>query len=931
MSWTPSASVEALTLTELIEHRLDPSLSYRTLTTEHFHFHYPDHLSELAASIAANAEVIYHRTTEWFNSEPPTPTHVVLYEKADRPQIFAFIHPHRQIFFDVSLPHFGTGLNDYADWHEWLLTHEFAHVVHMEASGEPYQTAARLLGSWFKPNRLTPRWFKEGVAVRAETELTPHGRGGATFYRAVLRAAAAENKLFDTNYLSPNNFYNERYKTWPWPNRGYILGELLSQKLISRAPPSTLVSEIGESFPTRLTTALQASGFNDTNDLWSQALTGAQQRAERELQEIQQRPLTKLEFLTDDGFWYAGLTISPDGNRLLATRDGPQRGKEIISLTQTEGRWAPPKALLSRTTGYQTSISNSSRFVAFDQSFWHRGNYLLSDIMLYDLKNSAYVSQSRKLRARDPDIHPDGFHLVYVVNEAGKNRLEESNSGFGERRVLIDATSFDRISTPRYSPDGRSIAVGIHNNNAGEDIVLIERASGRRHVLIADGSINRDIAWSPAGDAILYASDRSGVFNIYAHSLKNGTSHQLTNVIGGAHSPALSPDGRWLYLLALRAGGYDIARTKIDQQQVLPITPLAAPPAASKPNPAPPRTYESVGYRPAQYLLPQYVQPQVLFREETTQVGIRLGAVDPLYFHHYELELRRDRDSGTTVGEFFYFNGVNDTAYDVSIIRDVVRIAANDQNKDTTYAEVNADIFLNDRHTFYLRPGLNYQETDFDGESEYYGFNLGLRYNTEFTQLGYSFPETGTFFDLDATYYRGSGDSPSHWRGQLSLETHRPLGKPRHALHGTLSAAWVGDDLANNLVSVGGIARFPLYVKSDIELLGYEPNQFLTKSIAVAGLGYTFPLKDIQFGWFGSRITFGRLSANLRTQAAVMEGERKHAFTIGLELNQDIDLLAQLDLKATLGFYHADDSVGSENRVLFTLTGLPLIKHKARR
>ena len=40
----------------------------------------------------------------------------------------------RQIFLDTALPR-QLGLDEYANWHDWIITHEYAHIVHLGTMG----------------------------------------------------------------------------------------------------------------------------------------------------------------------------------------------------------------------------------------------------------------------------------------------------------------------------------------------------------------------------------------------------------------------------------------------------------------------------------------------------------------------------------------------------------------------------------------------------------------------------------------------------------------------------------------------------------------------------------------------------------------------------------------------------------------------------
>ena len=159
-------------LKELLDNRLDPELRYRTIETPHFSIHYPEELEEVAGRMSRLAESAHERVTGALRSEPQGRTHIVLAHKADQPESFTFVFPHRQIFLDISLPHLGMGMNDFADWYDWLLVHEYAHVVHMDTTAGPARALSAAFGNWLRPNMTVPAWVKEGLAEDTRMVLT---------------------------------------------------------------------------------------------------------------------------------------------------------------------------------------------------------------------------------------------------------------------------------------------------------------------------------------------------------------------------------------------------------------------------------------------------------------------------------------------------------------------------------------------------------------------------------------------------------------------------------------------------------------------------------------------------------------------------------------------------------------------------------------
>jgi Tol biopolymer transport system component/DNA-binding winged helix-turn-helix (wHTH) protein len=62
-------------------------------------------------------------------------------------------------------------------------------------------------------------------------------------------------------------------------------------------------------------------------------------------------------------------------------------------------------------------------------------------------------------------------------------------------------------------------------------------------------------AWSPDGQALVYASDREGGFDLYVQRLGEADPSRLTTALEADWQPAWSPDGRWLAFRSERAGG----------------------------------------------------------------------------------------------------------------------------------------------------------------------------------------------------------------------------------------------------------------------------------------------------------------------------------------------------------------------------------------
>jgi Tol biopolymer transport system component len=93
------------------------------------------------------------------------------------------------------------------------------------------------------------------------------------------------------------------------------------------------------------------------------------------------------------------------------------------------------------------------------------------------------------------------------------------------------------VTSPVRSPDGRRTAF-----TALGDLWLTER--GQPEHLTDDRYVELDPAFSPDGDALVFASERTGQFELWRLSLRDRRLTQLTFGALHPHRPVVSPDGR---------------------------------------------------------------------------------------------------------------------------------------------------------------------------------------------------------------------------------------------------------------------------------------------------------------------------------------------------------------------------------------------------
>ncbi len=922
---------------ELIDNRLNPGLNYDTIETPHFSIHYPEHLKEPAVKISNVCEKVYKNVSGYFGWDLNEKTHIVVSDRSDQVSLFTIGFPHKQIFFDIS-PRLNSllGLNEYGDWYEWLLTHEFGHVYQQDRKAGVYSFLENIVGATSQPNMAAPAWFKEGLSTILETNLTQKGRGNGPFYRMYIRQAVLGGDLNNPDFVSLDTINNHLAPTWPWTIRAYVFGYYLVRKMDEHTKRSVeLVQKVAAGLPYGFEKYFREVTSQSLFDFWQDLKKDLTSEFSQEIRNIESQKLTTLKYLTDSGFYKSGLTLSPNGKWLLSTQVVPEKETRIIRLKLDgplahESNLLNEEFILDRSSGSQISFSKSSRFIAFDEASRFQKYYTLNDVAIYDLKEKQYSSISPHLRARDPDIHPDGKHLVFVLNDKGKNYLKTADTAWENQVDLLGNVGFSRISNPRFSADGSSIVMTIHNEDSGgEDLVLY---SNQKAVpLVSNGSLNFGPTWVPGKNQIIFSSDmRDGVFNIYLYDLNSKKVSKLTNVVGGLFYPVVSSDLASLYCVSYHSNGYDIVQIafdptqteKIDEKTLLTSLKQSYMPSEALPNSP---QIDSKIYSGLHYLSPQYLTPSVLFLPDTFQIGATLGAVDPLFLHHYELTLREDAGTKTPVGRVFYYNGANETSWDL----DLSRQSYPDVESGLPFQKVRGQLGLtipikNFLQNSFVRPHVDYSKTDFDHETNNFGAGVSLIDDTEFTQWGLSFPEQGHYTELGGIhYFPGSAGNSDYSILSFKYRRHAQI-SGRTIYHAALdvSAYLSQNPDLNNAILLGSKISFPYSWESDINFFGYPTNNFLARDTQVITQRVSFSLSQLET-FFGSwtPLYLQRVSGAVVAQVgrANVFTEKVYPWSVGLEIYQDFILGHLFGLRGSLGVYQGDAGLGGQTQGILSI------------
>lgn len=145
--------------------------------------------------------------------------------------------------------------------------------------------------------------------------------------------------------------------------------------------------------------------------------------------------------------------------------------------------------------------------------------------------------------------------LVYVRNIIDSDiwKLPIQNGQPAAPTAIIASTK--REWEPRYSPDGKRIVFASDRTGVSEIWIANADGSGLTQLTNVKSNTTGGARWSPDGKQIAFVSQVAGQSEIYMMDAQGGAPIRITNNSAHDTAPVWSPDGKWIYFASDRFGG----------------------------------------------------------------------------------------------------------------------------------------------------------------------------------------------------------------------------------------------------------------------------------------------------------------------------------------------------------------------------------------
>ncbi|MFC1682908.1 BamA/TamA family outer membrane protein [Candidatus Zixiibacteriota bacterium] len=598
-----------------------PELEWRTIEGQHFRVHYHQGSERTARLAAQIAEEIYEPITSLYDYPLPKVVDLIIYDTDDYSNGMTY-------YFENKIAIWATQM----DWelrgtHHWLrnvITHEFTHMVTLQLLRKfpqwlpalyiqhiGYEEERRpdvvsgypnVLISYPLPGTVVPLWFAEGVAQYQTPSL--EYETWDSHRDMLLRMATLGDNLL--SYDDMGGLFKGGLGSEMVYNQGFSLSAYIAEKYqpkslqeLCRAMRNPLRYDFGMAVKKVL-----GKSEKELYREWRDHLVEKYQDVQRSVE----ADLVEGRRVTQEGWMNIHPAWSPDGGK-LAYLSNKGSDYQIMSLYVMDVETEESELVTGGLRSAASWAPDGKTLIYAKRTAPNKhGNYV-NDIYRYDLEAKKEKRLTYDLRAVDPRWSPDGQSILAVLNADGTHNLALLDTAGSLLDTLTDNADGTQYYGPRWSPSGERILTSSFCG-ASRDIGLIAADESGCQPLIRGLEDERNPCWAGDGEMICFASDRGGIFNLYTYDLEAEDLTQVTNVVGGAFNPSISPDGETLAYSGYTTDGYQIFLLPLSEglgrpTVIPPIVDLDNNPGHQEPQALESRPYKSIFTQT--FFLPRFV------------------------------------------------------------------------------------------------------------------------------------------------------------------------------------------------------------------------------------------------------------------------------------------------------------------------------------
>ncbi len=554
-----------------------PELDWETIETEHFYIHFHKETERSARESAIVAEQIYGPVTSLYQFEPDSKTHIIIKDTDDISNGAAY-------FYDNKIEIWAMPLDfDLRGSHRWIqnvITHEFIHIVQVQASMKFGRTFPAAYLQWIDyedekredvlygyPNVIVstpisgvivPPWLAEGTAQYM------YSNANFDYWDShrdmILRDNVLNDHLLSLNDM--NTFGKRGIGNECTYNQGFSFVRYLVDRFgeqILRDISQSLAKPFNYSIYNVIKDVTGESAIDLYND-WKVFLEDEYLYLEEQIID------NKIEgkILESGGTTNIHPVWSPDENKFafVSNKDNDYFSQTELFIYDFSDSTSKK---IAGGVSYAPTWENDSIIYYSKKSKPNKFGSKYFDIYKYNLITEKEDRLTENQRSISPVIDTVNNMIYAVITYDGTSNIVSSS---------LDSINFKKITN--YNNGIQIFSLTYDSTNKFLWFDGVEHHT--RNLYSLDLNTNKikkqEVQFDDRdpyiyNNKMIYSSDRTGIYNLYIDN------KALTNVIGGAFMPHISKSGKLLFSL-YKNGKYNISYIDVNdyaekRKSILPI------------------------------------------------------------------------------------------------------------------------------------------------------------------------------------------------------------------------------------------------------------------------------------------------------------------------------------------------------------------------
>lgn len=552
-----------------------PEQDWFTIETKHFTVTYHTGAERTAQVIAKIAEEVYGPITDLYQFPLSDKVNFVVNDLSDIANGATDYYGNRIEIFASALDFELRGTHN---WLRNVITHEFTHMVQIQASLKMSKNIPALYLQWINyekerrpdvlygyPNVIVsypisgvgvPAWFAEGVAQYQRQQM------GYDHWDAnrdmILRSYSLDDNMLTWNEMGQFSSITS-LKAESIYNSGFALSQYIA-RVYGEDKLTKITKSLGDLTNFSVDKAIKVHLGKDGPDLYNEWKAYLKKDYTTRIADVKNSQIDG-NIIQVDGFANFYPKFSPDGKKIAYLSNGTYDYATTvlilydIATKKTEMLDAPVASNFSWSAdGKKLIYAKRNSPPTIDEA-------VLFDIYEYDLTTKKDTRLSKELRAFSPSYSQDGSKVIYISGRDGTLNLYVADKDLKNKKQITFFNNGEQIYNPIFNSDGKTVIFDFSLLEARK-IAKVDVESGNMEFIFDNENIDyRTPALTKDGSKMFYSSNETGIFNIYTYDFKTKDIKQVTNVIGGAFMPTIDENGNIAYA-SYKSTGFKIAYLK---------------------------------------------------------------------------------------------------------------------------------------------------------------------------------------------------------------------------------------------------------------------------------------------------------------------------------------------------------------------------------